>query len=672
MRTLSLALVFALVSAIAFASPALRLRKTVCQPDGSLLTIVKCGDEYRSFFATTDGYVVVKGSNGYCYVSALDVSGSGDSGVWAHNEDERGLSEELWLNANGTTSENFMAFAASSRAAIETRALGTSDNPQGEVTYPVILVNFSDVSFSITNAVDTFNRQFNEKGFSGGGAAGSVRDYFVAQSRGKYSPSFDVVCEVTLSKSRAYYGARVGDSNDSHVSEMVREAVNLAEKQGVNFSKYKTAAGGVPIVGVVFAGVGENSSWEDDAVWASYYTAITNFTGGKINSFLVVNELLPTIRRTDAQVDTLYNIEGIGTFCHEFSHFLGLPDFYNTYDSSSLVGMSWWSIMDYGQYWKNGTVPMGYSAYEKNFMGWLDIDTLKTEKQMVKINALGSESENAYYIRNDSDATGCEYYILENRQPSAWYPERLGSGMFVIHVDYNAAAWMGNTVNIVKNHRRMSYVPADNDIKPENESAPKDYQGDLFPGLTGNKVLRDNGVPGFQQYKGAGMGKFLTGISEDNGIVSFLYMAEGTLAKPENLKVIPNSDVTSLTAQWDAVENAKAYNVSVWDGDKTLLTRQTENCTLDIGGFESVKNLKVTVGATADDYMDSDMSSIEFENPVGVENIKNAEDAELFDVFTISGIKVAEKVRAEKVEDMPEKGVYILKGKNGVRKIMVR
>ena len=308
MRTLSLALVFALMSAIAFASPALRLRKTVCQPDGSLLTIVKCGDEYRSFFATTDGYVVVKGSNGYCYVSALDVSGSGDSGVWAHNEDERGLSEELWLNANGTTSENFMAFAASSRAAIETRALGTSDNPQGEVTYPVILVNFSDVSFSITNAVDTFNRQFNEKGFSGGGAAGSVRDYFVAQSRGKYSPSFDVVCEVTLSKSRAYYGARVGNSNDSHVSEMVREAVNLAEKQGVNFSKYKTAAGGVPIVGVVFAGVGENSSWEDDAVWASYYTAITNFTGGKINSFLVVNELLPTIRRTDAQVDTLYNM----------------------------------------------------------------------------------------------------------------------------------------------------------------------------------------------------------------------------------------------------------------------------------------------------------------------------------------------------------------------------
>ena len=57
MRTLSLALVFAMMSAIAFASPALRLRKTVCQPDGSLLTIVKCGDEYRSIFATTDGYV---------------------------------------------------------------------------------------------------------------------------------------------------------------------------------------------------------------------------------------------------------------------------------------------------------------------------------------------------------------------------------------------------------------------------------------------------------------------------------------------------------------------------------------------------------------------------------------------------------------------------------------
>ena len=151
--------------------------------------------------------------------------------------------------------------------------------------------------------------------------------------------------------------------------------------------------------------------------------------------------------------------------------------------------MSWWSIMDYGQYWKNGAAPMGYSAYEKNFMGWLKIDTLKTEKQVVRINALGSGNENAYYILNDNDASGSEYYILENRQPSVWYPERLGSGMFVTHVDYNAAVWANNTVNTVKDHRRMSFVPADNSIKSESQSTPADYQGDLFPGLAENREL---------------------------------------------------------------------------------------------------------------------------------------------------------------------------------------
>lgn len=672
MRKLYLVLILALISAAAWASPALRLRTAVVQPDGTELTIIKCGDEHLSFLSTTDGYIVAKGENGYCYVSRFGGGISKASGVCAHNEGGRGVAEQLWLNANGMTPGAAMAQPAGSRARISTRSIGKSENPQGEHTYPVLLVNFSDVAFSITNPVDTFKRHFNEKGYSGGGAAGSVSDYFKAQSNGIYSPAFDVACVVTLSKPRAYYGARTGGSNDSHVSEMVKEAVSLAETQGVNFTKYKSSTGNVPLVGVVFAGVGENSSWEDDAVWSSFYTTPTAFTGGRISSFLVVNELIPSIRRNGTQNDTIYNIEGIGTFCHEFSHFLGLPDFYNTYDSSSLVGMSWWSIMDYGQYWKNGAAPMGYSAYEKNFMGWLKIDTLKTEKQVVRINALGSGNENAYYILNDNDASGSEYYILENRQPSVWYPERLGSGMFVTHVDYNAAVWANNTVNTVKDHRRMSFVPADNSIKSESQSTPADYQGDLFPGLAENRELRDNASPGFQQYKGDSMGKYLTCISDTNGVVSFVYMAEGILETPQNISVTPNETVTSLKASWDAVENATAYNVEVLDGGKVIFSQHTDKNELDIGGFESVKNLTVAVSATADNYMDSGVSSLALANPVGVESIKGGNSVESYSVFTTSGVKVAENATTKEMHSILPKGVYVLKGRDGARKFFVR
>ena len=328
--------------------------------------------------------------------------------------------------------------------------------------------------------------------------------------------------------------------------------------------------------------------------------------------------------------------------------------------------------MDYGQYWKNGAAPMGYSAYEKNFMGWLKIDTLKTEKQAVRINALGSDKENAYYILNDNDASGNEYYILENRQPSAWYPERLGSGMFVTHVDYSAAAWANNTVNTVKDHRRMSFVPADNSIKPERQSTPADYQGDLFPGLTENRELRDNASPGFRQYKGESMGKYLTCISDTNGTVSFLYMAEGILNAPQNISVTPNETVTSLKAGWDAVENATAYNVEVLDGGKVVFSQLTDRNELEIGGFENVKNLTVAVSATAGNYMDSGVSSLAFANPVGVESAKGGNAAEAYSVFTTSGVRVAENATTKEMHGILPKGVYILKGRNGAKKSIIR
>lgn len=199
MKKLYILLISIIAFTTAFASPALRFRITVSQPDGTELTLVRGGDEHISYYATTDGYIVRCDGNIYCYATGYDGDNWTVSARTAHDEPGRSVEERQWVCANAITEFEVQAKSAQSRSLYETRSLGRSDLPKGEPTFPIVLVEYSDVKFSITNPVDTFTRQYNEKDFSGNGAHGSVRDYFIAQSNGIYSPSFDISTVVTLS-----------------------------------------------------------------------------------------------------------------------------------------------------------------------------------------------------------------------------------------------------------------------------------------------------------------------------------------------------------------------------------------------------------------------------------------------------------------------------------------
>ena len=61
---------------------------------------------------------------------------------------------------------------------------------------------------------------------------------------------------------------------------------------------------------------------------------------------------------------------GVGTFCHEFGHVLGLPDYYNT-SASSTTTLETWEVMDYGPYLNGGNTPPSYSAWDRFFLGYL-------------------------------------------------------------------------------------------------------------------------------------------------------------------------------------------------------------------------------------------------------------------------------------------------------------
>ena len=83
-------------------------------------------------------------------------------------------------------------------------------------------------------------------------------------------------------------------------------------------------------------------------------------------------------------------INGIGLFCHEFSHTLGLPDIYALDEEAKNQndqGMEFWDLMDGGTEVRNGRVPASYLAWEREVMGWMKIDELKNDSSIEKLKA---------------------------------------------------------------------------------------------------------------------------------------------------------------------------------------------------------------------------------------------------------------------------------------------
>ena len=128
---------------------------------------------------------------------------------------------------------------------------------------------------------------------------------------------------------------------------------------------------------------------------------------------------------------------GIGTMCHEVSHALGLPDEYDT--NYTALGMSYWSLMDSGNYCDNGKTPCGLTAYERDLLGWRPLTVLE-RSTTVRLRPLEAGGV-GYKVVNEANPD--EYYVLENRQHVGWDNGlmKLGHGMLVVHVDYDETAW---------------------------------------------------------------------------------------------------------------------------------------------------------------------------------------------------------------------------------------
>ena len=315
---------------------------------------------------------------------------------------------------------------------------------QGTKKGLIILVQFTDSKFKSGHDVALYKRIANEANYSGNNFRGSIKDYFKAQSHGQFELDFDVAGICQLQHPYAYYGKNNSQKEDVKPGEMVAEACLWAHEHGINFSKYDwNGDGEVDQVFVLYSGHGEASYKDANTIWphmyylsASDYGKPLSLDGVTVDTYACSSEL-----NGDGILD------GIGTFCHEFSHCMGFPDLYDTSSDGGWFGMGDFDLMCSGSYNGDSKCPAGYSAYEKAECGWLtlkDMTNIEQETSIVGVQPMSADGD-AYIIKNKGHED--EYYILENRQKTGWDSYLPASGLMITHVDYDADIWDWNMPN---------------------------------------------------------------------------------------------------------------------------------------------------------------------------------------------------------------------------------
>ena len=590
------------------AVPAYRGAIKAKQPDGTTITLYMQGDEYSHKCVSVDGYQLIqdaKGAYRYASLNSDNTLTCANSPI-AHNPIDRKASETKYVGTltlakdmpNANTTKYKICKSPSQRKI----GMGTMSRYQvgnyptiGEGKCLVLLVQFSDVKFTYDN--DYHSRMLNEEGFSDNGATGSARDYYIAQSGGKFKPTFDVVGPITLTRSERYYGQDdVIQGKDVNVSKMISEACKLAkEKYNVDFSQYDGDNDGkVDMVYVIFAGYGQHAGGGDNTIWPHKYQ-LTSF-GERLT---LDDKLIDTYACSSELFGNTGAVSsGIGTLCHEFGHVLGLCDHYDTTDATNYQ-LGRYDIMDYGPYNNDGNTPPSYNAFERTTLGWMTPDEIDERTAGVTLENIAT-SNKAYMIKTSNPD---EFYLLENRQQTGWDSYIMSCGLMITHVDFNEKTWLNNTLNTDSSHPHFYLVEADNekgyDVLLEKETE----KGDLFPYGT-HDSFTDNTIPAAKPYTGETLNKWVTNIENKDGIVSFNFMANH-LAKPEGLK-IENAGGMNFCASWNDDEEAMSYDVMLkrleYKSEQQFADR--ENFDRMTAGTDAIAD-RTAIDNQLDDYMDT-------------------------------------------------------------------
>lgn len=608
MKKLIAILILTIITMNVWGAKAYPFPLTITQKDGKQLTYQLHGDEHFHYAATTDGVLLYREGNDF-YIAVINDNGEMmSSNVLAHNAGQR-TAEEIALIGKQDKEKFFKTAEQASEQTIEPRrGMKKINMPEdisstffphiGEPRALVILADFKDQKFKHDDqtTIEIFDQYLNATGTPTHASdptlsnnPGSVRKYFSDMSGGLFTPIFDVATVVHLSGNMSEYG------QNEDMPTFFKEVCDSADHV-VDFSEYDADGDGyVDLVYVIYAGYGESTGGPEETIWPkSGPLSLTEliydeekqdsvsvpikYDDKEICRYGVNPELNYSPGATRVVFKRVPQINGIGLFCHEFSHCMNLPDFYPRYKSVQNYGnpaMEYWDLMDSGEYGGSyyfpykeqelrlygGYWPTAYTAWEREYMGWLEMDVLTDDNagELIELINIDKNGGKAYKIFPDDDINGNEYVFIQNIQSSkwnSWLGDSIGHGMLVTYVCYDENAFSLDKnayyrVNDIKDKSRMTIVPADgqfisyylaNDVNDPytQEEYIASHHGDPFPGTSNVHQLTSIHMIWSNQ----DMEKPLLNIRENNGVVSFYY-----LFGPQIATDIQQTDIDSNTKE---------------------------------------------------------------------------------------------------------------------------
>ncbi len=618
-KVLSLVLASWMAGALTLnAVPAKRGLRTITQADGTTLRVELTGDEHFHYYLSDDGLPLVDPGDGILRYAAVGAAGEPVvSSMPAENASRRSAAGRAFTE--GVDAEAAISAlrkrAHAGRARISPtggdKGLLTGDFPrEGIVPVAVILVEYRDVKFTHPSAARYFADMLDKEGFNEYGGTGCAREYFMRQSAGRFIPRFDVLGPVKLPQNRSYYGGNNSSGRDKAPEEMAIHAARLLESE-VDFTDYDLDGDGtVDNMIIIYAGQGEATYGAASTVWPhsgriSEKHAGTMAGGVGLDRYACFNEW-----ELDRPV-------GLGTFVHEFSHMLGLPDLHDTGDAGATHTPGEWSVMDAGLYNNDGRTPPNYSVFERYALGWLEPEALDGPDE-AELEEIGTGNR-GYIIRTEREG---EFFLLENRRQTGWDSFLPGHGMLIWHIDYDADVFGGNAVNNLATHQHVDIVEAGGEANSLNSETTASYP---WPGTLGKTAFTPTTVPALKSWGGRDVAPSITNIREtETGTVRF--DVDGGRVEPgrvEGVVAAGRPDGTALI-RWEPADKARGYAVTIrpWTPEADTDEENTDgrdvtvaSCAYTATGLEGGQTYIATVTAVCGKYRGAESAPCVFEVP---------------------------------------------------------
>lgn len=343
----------------------------------------------------------------------------------------------------------------------------------------------------------------------------SVSTYYDEASNGLLTATGSVLGWFRADSASTWYEGPNNGLNPStdHTGTFIRELIAEADPF-VNFALYDGNSDGyVDLLTVlhplVDGACGSSHIWSHRWVLSAWGSGSYLTDDGVLIQDYIIQPAVGGPGACDANM-----IMAIGTLTHELGHgMLDLPDLYDTGVASTSEGVGYWDLMSSGN-WNTPTSPAHLSAWSKDDVGWIAIDTASV------VSGSGTRGLRPI-IHGDTAlrvaiAGTTEYFLLENRHrigSDAWLR---GEGLLIWHVapDLIAARRWYNEVNAVQPHG-LVLEQADG-LDDLGHGIDRGDLGDPYPGSASNTTYGACTVPSSELNDGTP-----TGVTIDSITVNF-------------------------------------------------------------------------------------------------------------------------------------------------------